>query len=76
MARTTKAQSQVESYQDSKKVLHASLINTQYYKLGIKGKVDQSREWSSALSYSSVLVAIEKGAFASPSTLVANFTYK
>ena len=32
-------------------VLDATLLNTQYYKVGIKDKVEQSRERSSALSY-------------------------
>ena len=53
-----------------KMVLDATLLNTQHYKVRIKGKVDQPREWSSAL-----LVAIEKGAFRSPSTMVANFYF-
>ena len=35
-------------------VLDAALINIQYYKVRIKGKVEQSREWSSALSFTSV----------------------
>ena len=48
-----------------KMVLDASLLNTQHYKVRIKGKVEQSREG----------VAIEKGAFGLPSTVVANFTY-
>ena len=48
--------------------LDAALLNTQNYKARIKGKVEQSREWSS-------VVAIEKGAFRSPPTKVANFTY-
>ena len=39
------------------------------------GKVEQSWEWSSALPYTS-FVAIEKGAFGSPSTKVANFIYQ
>ena len=52
-----------------KMVLDASLLNIQQYKVGIKGKVEQSRERSSAS-----IVAIEKGAFGSPSTNVANFT--
>ena len=34
-----------------KMVLDAALLNTQYYKVWIKGKVEQSREWSSTLSY-------------------------
>ena len=35
-------------------VLDAVLLNTQYYKARIKGKVDQSWEWSSALPYTEV----------------------
>ena len=38
-----------------KMVLDAALLNTQYYKVRIKGKVELSREWSSILSYTSVL---------------------
>ena len=37
-----------------KMALDAALLNTQHYKLRIKGKVEQSREWSSALPYTSV----------------------
>ena len=37
-----------------KMVLDASLLNTQQYKVHIKGKVEQSRERSSDLSYMSV----------------------
>ena len=37
-----------------KMVLDASLLNTQHYKVCIKGKVDQSRERSSTLPYTSV----------------------
>ena len=55
-----------------KMVLDTSLLNTQRYKVRIKGKVEQSMEWSSALPYS--VVAIEKGAFGSASTKVTNFT--
>ena len=54
-------------------VLDAALLNTQYYKVRIKSKVEQSRERSSTLPYLHV-VAIEKGAFRLPSTKVANFT--
>ena len=50
-----------------KTVLDTSLVNTQQYKVRIKGKVEQSRERSSGV------VAIEKGVFWSPSTTVANF---
>ena len=52
-----------------KMVLDTSLLNAQKYKEGIKGKVEQCRKKSSALPYT-----IEKGAFWSPSTTVANFT--
>ena len=56
-------------------VLDASLLNTQQYKIRIKGKVEPSREKSSAPPLQLSVVAIEKGAFWSPSTTVANFTY-
>ena len=34
-----------------KMVLDAALLKTQIYKVRIKGEVEQSREWSSALLY-------------------------
>ena len=37
-----------------KMVLDASLLNIQQYKVGINGKVEQSRERSSALSFTPV----------------------
>ena len=37
-----------------KMVLDTSLLNTQQYKVHIKGKLEQSRERSSALPYTSV----------------------
>ena len=40
---------------DQKIVLDASLLNTQHYKVWIMGKVEQSRERSSALPYTSLL---------------------
>ena len=46
MAREAWVQSQVETL---KMVLDASLLNTQHYKVQIKGKVEKSRESSSAL---------------------------
>ena len=55
-------------------VLDISLLNTQQYKVRIKSKVEQSRERSSALPLHLGVVAIEKGAFWSPLTTVANFT--
>ena len=45
-----------------KMVLDPTLINTQHYKVRIKGKVVQSSNG----------VAVEKGAFGSPSTQVTN----
>ena len=51
-----------------KMALDISLLNAQWYKACIKGKVEQSRERSSALPY-------WKGAFGSLLTTVANFTY-
>ena len=39
---------------DSKMVLDAALLSTQHYKVRIKGKVEQSREWSCALPYTSL----------------------
>ena len=38
----------------TKKMLDATLLNTQHYKVWLKSKVEQSREWGSALPYTSV----------------------
>ena len=56
-------------------VLDAALLNIQQYKVHIKGKVEQSRERSSALPLHLGVVAIEKVAFWSPLTTVVNFTF-
>ena len=53
-----------------KLVLDTALLKTQQYKVRIKGKVEKFRERRSALS----VVAIEKRAFWSPLTTVANVT--
>ena len=37
-----------------KMVLDAALLNTQHYKVRIRGKVEQSREWSITLPYTLV----------------------
>ena len=37
-----------------KMVFDAALLSTQHYKVRIKGKVEQSWEWSSALFYTTV----------------------
>ena len=55
-------------------VLDTSLLSTQLYKLRIMGKVEQSRERSSALLLHLDIESIEKGAFWSPLTRVANST--
>ena len=57
-----------------KMVLDATLLNIQHYKERIKGKVEQPRERSSAPLHLGA-VAIEKGAFGSHSTTVANFIF-
>ena len=49
-------------------VLDTSLLNTQQFKVRIKGKVEQSRDRSSALPLHLGVVTIEKGVFGSPST--------
>ena len=55
MAQETYVQFQVESYQRLKKmVFDASLLNTQQYNLGIKGKVEQSKERSCNLPNTSM----------------------
>ena len=60
-------------------VLDASLLNTQHYKIHINGKVEQSREKSSAAPPPPPVhlgvVAIEKKAFRSPSSIIANFYF-
>ena len=37
-----------------KMVLDAALLSTQHYKAWIKGKIEQSKEWSSAFPYTLV----------------------
>ena len=70
MARETWVQSQVESYHRLKKmVLDASLLNTQHYKVWIKGKVEPSREgvapsptsWCSSYRKGSLRVTLDYG---------------
>ena len=43
-----------------KMVLDAALLNTKRYKVSIKGKEEQSREWRSTLSYTSMLYLLKK----------------
>ena len=74
MAKETRIQSLVKSYQRLKKVvLDATLLNTQYYQVQIKGKVEQSRKKN--LHPPLDVIAISKGAFELPSTMITNYTY-
>ena len=60
----------------TQKVVHdAALLSTQYNKVRIKDKVEQSWEWSCPPPLHLGVVAIQKGVFGTPSTKVANFTY-
>ena len=59
----------------TKMVLDAALLNSQQFKVRIKGKVKQTSEWSSTPPLNLSVVAIEKGAFESSSTKVTNFTF-
>ena len=53
-------------------ILDTSLLNTQQYKIRIKGSgAIQGKELRPLLHFG--VVAIEKGAFGSPSTTVANY---
>ena len=52
-----------------KMILDTSLLNTQQYKVRIKSKVEKSRERSGTLPRHLGVVAIEKGAFWSPTLL-------
>ena len=54
-------------------VVDPSLLHTQYYKVCIKDKMEQPRGRSSAHPLS--VVVIEKGAFESPLTMIANTIY-
>ena len=38
-----------------KRLLDAALLNTQHYNVRIKGKLEPSKEWNSAFSFTSVL---------------------
>ena len=60
----------------TQKMIHdISLLNTQHYKVKIKGKVDQFKWRSSTVPLYLGVVAIEMGTLRSPSITVANFLY-
>ena len=54
-----------------KMVLDVTLLNTQYYKVWIKGKVEQSKECSSTLPYALVQQLLKREPSGSPLTMVA-----
>ena len=55
MVQETGVQSLVEIIAKTQKmVLDAALFSTQHYKVRIMGKVEQSREWSKCLPYTTV----------------------
>ena len=69
MVKETTVQSQVESYQRLKKwYLIPPCLNTQHYRVLIKGKCSNPGK---GVVPSSILVAIEKGAFGLPLTIVS-----
>ena len=55
-----------------KMVLDSSLLNSQHYKVRMKGKVEQSRERSSALSYTFVYKLSERDPSGQPRLLDLN----
>ena len=54
MSEQEKNQQRIYDLLNDEMVLDTSLLNTQQYKVHIKGKVEQSRERSCALPYTSV----------------------
>ena len=56
-------------------VLDTSLLKTLQYKVGIKGKVEQSRERSSALPYILVSMLLKRESYHRPWLKGDNFTY-
>ena len=61
MVRKTGIHSWVESYQRLKNMVHdTSLLKTKHYKVCTKGKVEQSRERSSDLPYTTVLWLLKR----------------
>ena len=56
-------------------LLDTALLNTQHYKVGIKGKVKETKRMELGPPLNLGVVAIEKGLFGSPSTTVTNFIY-
>ena len=49
-----------------KMILDTTLLNTQQYKVGIEGKVEQSRERSSTLHYTLVQLLLQREPFGCP----------
>ena len=57
-----------------KLVLDTSLLNTEHYQVRIKGKVEQSRERSSALPYTSIVQLLQREPSDRP-RLVTHFSF-
>ena len=58
-----------------KMVLDTSLLNTQHYMVRIKGKVEQSRERSSTLPYTSVLLLLKRESSGRPRLLLPTLLF-
>ena len=56
-----------------KMVFDDALLNNQHYEVQVNGEVEQSRFWNNALPLHLSVVAIENGAFVSPSSKVTKF---
>ena len=56
-------------------VFDASLLNTQHYKISIKGKVEQSREKNSGLPHTLVLYLLKREPSGRPQLRLASFIY-
>ena len=76
MARETRIQSHVESYQRLKNLLDTALLNTQHYKVQIKRKRSNPGEGVAPTPQKNFGVVInEKRAFGSLSITVTNFIF-
>ena len=60
---------------DLKIVLDVTLLSTQHYNVRIKGKVEQSLEWSSSLLYATVELLLKREPSPPHLAKVANFTF-
>ena len=76
MVRKSEVQSPGRAIPKTQKILlDAALLNTKFQKVRVEGKEEQSKERSSVSPLHLGVVAIEKGAYESPSTKAGNFTF-